>query len=68
MSNDLPDGWTEAFPGGMATNTDPVRGGIIDNEIVSGLWFVIFSREDLPILDGFSSRDEAFHAHEEAIS
>lgn len=64
----LPEGWTEALPGGMATNRDPVKGGIIDNEIVSGLWVVIFHRDDLPTLYGFSSRDEAFRAHRHAIS
>lgn len=68
MSNSLPEGWTEAYPGGMAANRDPVHGGIIDNEIVSGLWFAIFNREDLPVLDGFTSRDDAFRAHEQAIS
>lgn len=68
MSDNLPEGWTEAYPGGMATNRDPVKGGIIDSEIVSGLWFVIFHRDDLPLLDGFNSRDEAFCAYEQAIS
>lgn len=68
MSDNLPEGWTEAYPGGMATNRDPVKGGIIDSEIVSGLWFVIFHRDDLPLLDGFNSRDEAFRAYEQAIS
>lgn len=68
MPHSLPEGWTEAYPGGMATNRDPVKGGIIDNEIVSGLWFVIFNVEYLPILDGFASRGEAFRAYEQAIS
>jgi hypothetical protein len=68
MPRNLPEGWTEAFPGGMATNRDPVKGGIIDNSFMSGEWFVIFERDDLPVLDGFSSRDEAFRAHEQAIS
>jgi hypothetical protein len=68
MSDNLPEGWTEARPGGMATNRDPVKGGIIDHEDVSGKWFVIFSRDDLPVLDGFASRDEAFRAHQHAIS
>lgn len=68
MPDNLPQGWTEAYPGGLATNTDPIKGGIIDSEIVSGLWFVIFSRDNLPLLDGFTSRDEAFRAHEQALS
>lgn len=68
MSDNLPEGWTEAFPGGMATNTDPVKGGIIDNNYLSGEWFVIFECEHLPMLGGFSSRGEAFRAYEQAIS
>ena len=64
----LPEGWTEAFPGGLACNPDPIKGGIIDKEILSGKWFVVFGRVNLPILDGFPSRDEAFRAHEQAIS
>lgn len=68
MSDNLPEGWTEAFPGGLATNTDPVKGGIIDKVMLAEEWFVIFERDDLPVLDGFASRDEAFRAHEQAIS
>jgi hypothetical protein len=68
MPDTLPDGWTEAFPGGMATNKDPILGGIVDDELFSGLWFVIFNHEDLEPLDGFSSRQEAFTAHEQTIS
>ncbi len=30
----LPEGWTEASPGGLATNPDPLTGGIIDRAIV----------------------------------
>lgn len=63
----LPKGWSESAPGRMMTNTDPVSGGIIDCEDISGEWFVIFSRDDLPVLDGFASREEAFLAHQEAI-
>ncbi len=58
----LPAGWTEVWPGGLATNPDPLLGGIIDRADVSGLWFVIFSRIDLPVLDGLASRDLAFDA------
>lgn len=68
MTSILPEGWTEASPGGLATNPDPIKGGIIDSEMVSGLWFVVFSRDDLPLLDGFASRDDAFRAYEQAIS
>jgi len=64
----LPEGWTEATPGGMATSRDPVKGGIVDRAIVSKEWFVIFEREGMPDLDGFSTRDEAFRAMEEALA
>lgn len=63
----LPTGWTEATPGGMATNRDPVVGGIVDDEIVSGKWFAIANRGDIPTLTGFSSRAEAFAALKRAL-
>lgn len=67
-SQALPTGWSEAFPGGLACSADPVTGGIIDNEIVSKKWFVIFNREDLPTIDGLASRDDALHAYVERMS
>jgi hypothetical protein len=63
----LPQGWSEAFPGGLACSADPITGGIIDSVILSGEWFVIFNRDDLPMLDGFTSRDEAIQACVEHI-
>jgi hypothetical protein len=62
----LPEGWSESAPGRLMTNPDPIVGGVIDCEDVSGEWFVIFSRNDLPVLDGFASRADAFRAHQEA--
>ncbi|TLX16115.1 hypothetical protein [Rhizobium sp. MHM7A] len=44
----------------MATNPDPITGGIIDSEIVSGKWFVIPNNNDLLPGDGFASKDDAF--------
>lgn len=64
----LPAGWTEVSPGGMATNTDPVRGGIVDSEIVSGKWFAIFNDDTIPMIEGMSSRAEAFAAHGAALA
>lgn len=58
----LPDGWSEASPGGLATNPDPITGGIIDRTIACGEWFVIFHNEDLSTLEGFATRDQAFAA------
>lgn len=56
----LPPGWTEATRGGMACNPDPDTGGIIDQEVISGEWFVVFNREELDTISGLGSRAEAF--------
>lgn len=66
MSN-LPTGWTESAPGRIATNRDPVLGGIIDNEIVSGRWFVIFNSDHIAPIDDLPNREAAFAAHSAAI-
>ncbi|MFM0265476.1 hypothetical protein PQQ76_25140, partial [Paraburkholderia sediminicola] len=63
----VPEGWTEASPGGMATNPDPLNGGIIDRTIVGAEWFVIFNRPNLETLEGFTSRESAFEAFNRAI-
>lgn len=63
----LPAGWTEAFAGGMATNTDSMRGGIVDTEIVSGKWFAIFNDDSIPMIKGLNSRAEAFKAFGAAL-
>ncbi|ABO60310.1 hypothetical protein LA345_37420 (plasmid) [Burkholderia vietnamiensis] len=64
----LPVGWTEATPGGLATNRDPDVGGIVDSEIGSGLWFAIANRDGIPTLDGYGTRQAAFDALHEAIN
>lgn len=61
----LPPGWTESTPGGLATNKDPVNGGIIDKNIEG--WFVIFNDDNLKALDGFANRIEAFSAFFEVL-
>jgi hypothetical protein len=63
----LPEGWTEAAPGGMATNPDPSTGGIIDRTIADGKWFVVFHRDGLETLEGFPTRQSAFEAFHNAI-
>jgi len=66
-SQPLPDGWTESAPGGLITNTDPVKGGIIDSEIVSGKWFVIPNSDAIQQLNGFDTRDDALAALEREV-
>ena len=61
--NYLPSGWTEATPGGMATCNNPQYGGIVDSEIVSGKWFVIFNDPDIPMIDNLETRGDAFEAY-----
>lgn len=58
--NEVCAGWSESRPGGLVCNPG-IAGGIIDSEILSGEWFVIFndSRESL---DGFESREAAVAA------
>jgi hypothetical protein len=58
--NKILDGWTESRPGGLICN--PREGGaIIDSEILSGLWFVIFN-DDRPTLTDLPTRDDAVTA------
>lgn len=66
-ANALPAGWTESQPGGLATNVDPVQGGIIDQAFVSKDWFIIFHRDDLGQMDGFATREAAFEAFHKAV-
>lgn len=67
MANKLNNGWVEAYEGGIATNNDPVLGGIVDKAIASGEWFVIFNSDHIAPIDGLPSREAAFEAHQRAI-
>jgi hypothetical protein len=60
----LPKGWTASaeHTDGIVVNPHPLEGGIVDQNIVNGQWFVIFNHEDLAALDGFATRDEALDA------
>jgi len=64
----LPVGWTEAFQGGIITNSDPVNGGIIDTEIVSGEWFVIPNNDAILTISHLDSRADALKALEMAVA
>jgi hypothetical protein len=70
----LPEGWTEAYPGGIATNRDPDLGGIVDRTVASemgegmpGGWFVIFHRDGIEPIEDLPSREEAFEAFAEKM-
>lgn len=63
----LPAGWTGRV-GGIATNQDPVSGGIIDKELVSGKWFVIPQDDSIAQMDGFDTQKEAFDALSSAVA
>jgi hypothetical protein len=62
---ELPKGWTELETGGLATNQDPISGGIVDSEIKSGKWFVIPNNDNIGKLTGFATRAEALEALKE---
>jgi hypothetical protein len=56
----MTNGWNHLDKDAMATNSDPIVGGIIDNEIVSGKWFVIPNNDAIAQADGFSTKADAF--------
>lgn len=58
--DDICSGWNEVNSRGMICSADPL-GGIIDDEILTGKWFVIFN-DDRQIITGLGSRDEAIQA------
>ena len=51
----------------IATNTDPQLGGIIDQAIVSGEWFIIFNSDQIDMIDGLESREAAYEEHDRAV-
>lgn len=64
----LLQGWSETRANGMAINADPVLGGIVDQNIASGKWFVVFNHADIESVEGFDSRDAAFEAFYAALN
>ena len=53
---------------GIACNNDPQLGGIIDSNLVSGKWFIIFNDDDLDMVEGLDSREDAFKLFNETIN
>lgn len=70
------DGWNHLRENGMATNRDPIKGGIIDKVAMSTKlkatdkeeWFIVFNHPNLPVVDGLSSKLEAFELFEKTLS
>lgn len=59
--NRVAPGWKVGCSEGILSNAAPY-GGIIDKNLVSGEWFVIFNNDNFEALDGFATRDEAIDA------
>ncbi len=54
------DGWKHLAENAMATNADPIVGGIVDSVIASGKWFVIPNNNALLPGDDFPTKEAAF--------
>jgi hypothetical protein len=54
------DGWNHLAEDAMATNGDPIVGGIIDKQIVSGKWFVIPNNDAIPQVEDLETKADAF--------
>lgn len=59
--------WQHLSEDGMATNKDPVAGGIIDKAIVSGKWFVIPHNDAIPPIEELETKADAFAYLEEKL-
>ena len=60
--------WNHLSEAGMAANPHETLGGIIDSVINSSEWFIVFNHPDLPLIDGLSSKAEAFEIFEKVIA
>ena len=56
-----PKGWSETCTGGMMISNDPLAGGLVDCAIL-GKWFVIPNHPNIPMMEHFETRDEAYAA------
>lgn len=61
----LPDGWAGRVDG-MATNTDPVNGGIVDQNPEG--WFVVPNADGIGTLEGYPTQQAAIDALAEAVA
>lgn len=60
--------WNHIAPEAIATNKDPILGGIVDKNIVSGLWFAIPNSDHIEMAEGFKTKQEAIAYIEEQAS
>ena len=62
--------WRHLGENAIAANPHPTMGGIIDKVMKSNPeeWFVVFNHPDLPLVDGLSSKAEAFEIHEKTLA
>jgi|APGre2960657404_1045060.scaffolds.fasta_scaffold196998_2 hypothetical protein len=58
--NAICNGWTEARVGGLVCNPN-AGGGIIDSNLVSKTWFVIFN-DGRKVQEGYETREDAVEA------
>ncbi|MBN3839231.1 ADP-ribosyltransferase [Burkholderia sp. Ac-20349] len=61
----LPEGWNGSL-NGLATNKDPIHGGIVDKN--SDGWFVIPNSDDIDAMHGFPSQKAAFEGLAGAVA
>lgn len=65
--------WNHLSENGMATNRDPLTGGIIDSVAMSMKltkkeeWFIVFNHPDIAVIDGLASKAEAFEVHAKTL-
>ena len=60
LLNKICEGWTQSREGGLLCNP-AIGGGIIDSNIVSGEWFIIFN-DSREMIFGLESREDAVEA------
>lgn len=60
--------WNHLSADEIATNIDPVFGGIVDKAIVSGKWFVIPNSDHIAVMEDFDTKAEAIAALNAAVA
>ena len=63
----IPFGWSGS-ENGLICGNDPITGGIIDQEIASKKWFLIFLNPVLEMVGDLPSRDAAIAEYNKKIA